>query len=293
MLTCTSTADLVYGEIDGIQLHADIHRPDLPGEVPTVVYVHGGGWAVGDRKDFLESRLLPLARRGVAVVSVQYRLTDVAAFPAQLLDVRAAVRWLRLVGADHGLDVRRIGSWGSSAGAMLAALLGLEQHLDDDGRPLSSPGARCTDAVVSWSGPLDVAEMFTRSWLEAEELPLAGSEAALLLGADAYDRDDPRHRAADPLRLVTAGAAPFVLVCGDRDHMVPAGSSQRVHDRLVSENVASALLTIGGAGHEDVALESAPVFDLMAAHFKRHLVEAEAEADTASVPRSTTEGQPA
>lgn len=270
-LNVISTPDLVYSVVDGIELHADIHRPEINEPAPTVIYIHGGGWAVGDRKDFLDTRLLPMVQAGIAVVSIQYRLTDAAPFPAQLVDARAAVRWLKDFGPSNGLDTERIGSWGSSAGGTIAALLGLASPLDDQGQATGADVPPVVQSVVAWQAPLDMAALFARSWLEAEELPAEGSEPALFIGSATYDRSNPLHRAADPVRLVTDQAAPFLFVGGDRDHLVPLAASWRLHDRLTVEGVESSALVLGGVGHEASELTRPAVIQACAAHLKHHL----------------------
>jgi acetyl esterase/lipase len=273
----TTTADLVYHIVDGVDLHVDLHRPDIDADVPVVVYVHGGGWAVGDRKDALDNRILPVARGGIAVASIQYRLTHQASFPAQLLDCRAAVGWLREAGAEHGLLVERIGSWGSSAGALLAVLLGLDSPLDGAGRPTTQATGRLTDAVVAWGAPLDLRAALVRSWLEAEEMPVEGNDTSKFLGATSFDPDNPLHRAADPLGLISRTAAPMQFAGGDRDHMVPLAHVLRAHERLVHHGVESTVLVLGGAGHEGAEFDRPDVIGAAVEHFRRHLGVADEE----------------
>lgn len=264
--------DTVYREAGGAPLCLDLHLPEGCDSAPVVAYFHGGAWAVGGRTDLLGTRVLPLVRRGIAVASVQYRLTGVATFPAQLLDARAAVGWLRERGADHGLLTDRIGAWGSSAGGHLAALLGLESPLGADGRPGPGLHPPLASAVAAWNAPLDLDAHFSRSWLEEAEDPVAGGSEAALLGAPAYDPHDPLHRAADPVALVTPRSAPMQFVTGDRDRMVNPAESFRMHDALVRVRVESSIAVIGGAGHEDVAMDEAPALDFTAAFFRRHLL---------------------
>lgn len=266
-----STPDLVYREVGGVRLHIDLHRPDTDDRVPVVVYTHGGGWAVGDRADQLTSRLIPLAQRGIAVAAVQYRLSGAEKFPAQLLDARAAVEWVRAHGAEYGLLTDRIGAWGSSAGGHLAALLGLESPLGADGSPGSELFPPVAAAISPWNAVLDLDGSFARSWLEEEETPVGASEPAALLGSTTFDPVRPTHRAANPIALVTPGASPMYFVTGDRDSMVNASDSYRMHDALVRDRVASTLTIVGGAGHEDVRLDEEPQLDSLAAFFRAHL----------------------
>ncbi len=271
-LPTSSIRDVPYREIEGIRLHLDLHRPEVEIPPPVVVYLHGGAWAGGERTDLLATRVLPLVRRGIAVAAIQYRFTGSAAFPAQLLDARAAVGWLREHGDAHGLSTERIGAWGSSAGGHLAALLGLESPLAADGSPGDDPHPPLVAAVAAWNAPLDLDARCSRSPLEESEEPVEHGAEAALLGARAYDPRDPRHRAANPLALVTPRAAPMQFVTGDRDRMVDRTESFRMHDALVRERVPSAVAVVGGAGHEDLALDESETLDFTAAFFRRHLL---------------------
>ena len=147
-----TTADLEYAQVDGVSLRLDIHRPQSDEPVPAVAYFHGGGWRRGSRADHLDTRLLRAAGDGIAIVSVSYRLLDVATHPAQLHDAKAAVRWLRAHGAEHGLKTDRIGAWGASAGGWIALMLGftagnaeLDGEVGDEARTDSS-----VQAVAAW-----------------------------------------------------------------------------------------------------------------------------------------------
>ncbi|HZZ55106.1 MAG TPA: alpha/beta hydrolase, partial [Trebonia sp.] len=95
MYEVTVTADLAYADADGQPLLADLYRPATEQAPPVVLYVHGGGFAVGSRSDGAEGRLAALAAQGVAVLSVDYRLAPAAHFPAQLHDVKGAARSAR------------------------------------------------------------------------------------------------------------------------------------------------------------------------------------------------------
>ncbi len=117
-------ADVTYAEVDGRELLLDVYarepRPERP--VPVVVWVHGGGWR-GGSKDRI-NRSLPILDHGYGFVSVGYRLSGEAIFPAAIADVKAAFRWVRANAGRYGFDGERIGAWGSSAGGHLVALLG-------------------------------------------------------------------------------------------------------------------------------------------------------------------------
>ena len=116
--------DIAYAHPNGKPLLADLYLPKQAPKAPVIVWLHGGGWRLGDR------RLVPdlqrfFAQHGFAMASIDYRLSTEAIFPAAVEDVKTAVRWLRSVASEYGLDPRRIGLWGSSACGHLAALAAL------------------------------------------------------------------------------------------------------------------------------------------------------------------------
>jgi acetyl esterase/lipase len=249
--------DLTYAEPDGRPLQLDLYLPAGAVAPPVCVWLHGGGWARGSRHQRATERLAPVVRSGIAVAAVEYRLTDRATFPAQLDDVRAAVRWLRAGGTGHGLSTDRVGVWGASAGGHLAALAGLCPDPRDD-----ALGDSSVQAVVAWFPTTDLLARDT----DVPDGPpppfLTGpqperSPEARLLGL-AHTADDPaRARAASPVHHVHAGAPPFLLVHGDRDGLVPASHSRRLAEALTTAGARADLLLIAGANHEDPAFDSA------------------------------------
>lgn len=253
--------DVTYAVVDGVELQLDLHLPP-PSEqrVPLAVYFHGGGFEVGSRTDYEPTRAAAIAARGVAVASVSYRLVGVAAFPAQLDDARAAVDWLRAHGAQWGLDTRRIGVIGASAGGYLAGMLGL-------GAPEAGVAPAAAAAVV-WGGMLDLGMLSNGSPLELELFPL-GPDGGLL--GSPYDPANPAHRAVNPIANVTADAADFLLLTGDRDRVIDAAQSERLHTALVLAGAHSTLVVVGGAGHEDPAIDAPEYADLIAGFLRSRL----------------------
>jgi len=122
-----------FANVDGRSLLLDLHRPrDSAGPLPAIVLVHGGGWRRGDRADHAAGRQIPLAATGLVVASVDYSLSGDATFPAPLLDLRRAVRWLRANAGELGSDPDRVGVLGASSGGHLAALLALAGDAFED-----------------------------------------------------------------------------------------------------------------------------------------------------------------
>lgn len=252
--------DLTFAVADGESLQADLYLPDTTTPPPAVVYIHGGGWAVGSRKDHCDTRLPAIAKAGLAVLSIDYRLIDKAHFPAQVHDAKAAVRWVKANAGAFGIDAERVGVWGASAGAVLAALVGLTAGQPDwEGNDSKNPEfASDVHAVVSWFGISDFAATASRSALESQLVP-DGPEAAFLgLGsAGEIVEQVELARRASPVSWVHAEAPPFLIAHGDRDRIVPQTESFALHAALSRVGAESTLVTIGGAGHEGAAFDSA------------------------------------
>ena len=264
--------DLEFARPDGEPLLLDLHRPAGDATVPVCLYLHGGGWARGTRADRAEERLAPVARAGIAVASVDYRLSGRAHFPAQLDDARAAVRWLRSAGGEHGLATDRIGAWGASAGGHLASLLGLCTD-DRDGEL----GDGSVQAVVAYFPPTDLLAL-------ADDPPegppppfLAGRPPAVppleaqLLGLDRAQDDPARARAASPVAQVRSDAPPFLLAHGDRDGLIPGVQSRRFADALAGAGAPVQLLLLAGANHEDPQFETAATLGAVAGFLRSAL----------------------
>ncbi|GAA2004351.1 hypothetical protein GCM10009799_34460 [Nocardiopsis rhodophaea] len=242
---------LVFAERDTGPLVLDLYLPPLDGASgapPVVVWLHGGGWFTGDRHLAPDLRRY-FASRGIAMASIEYRLSGHALFPAQLHDVRAAVRYLRRNAARLGIDGGAVGLWGSSAGGHLAALAGVTGHLASlPGEPDTGPEPDASvSAVAEGYGPVDL--------IGAEEsgIPIPGMtgadcpEARLLGGPPSQLTD--RARAASPLSFVTAAAPPFQIVHGTGDAVIRPGQSALLHRALAAAGVESTLYLIDGFGH--------------------------------------------
>lgn len=257
----------------------DLHLPRVAGPFPVVLWVHGGAWRSGDKALGAHAPQRRLLERGWALASVNYRLSSEATFPAQLHDVRAAVRWLRTHAAALGLDAGRMAAWGASAGGHLAALLGTTGNIpaldgESAGAAAVSSGVR---AVVDWFGPTD----FLRMDAQAEENgcpPYEGaghaapdSPESRLLGAPITERPD-LVRAANPCTYVDHHAPPFLIQHGRRDCVVPWQQSELLRAALLPvlgpERVR---LTLLDAGHGGGAFHTEANLDEVVSFLARHL----------------------
>jgi acetyl esterase/lipase len=260
----------VFAVVGTTTLAADVYRAPQP-DAPVVLYVHGGGWRSGTRAADGPRRLAPLAAHGVTVVSVDYRLVPDATFPAQLHDVKGAVRWLRAQGPELGLRVDRLGIWGASAGAYLGSLLALTAGEDEfEGTTGGRPEQRSeVQAVVHWFGQSDLLASGSRSETEARLLPFAFE--AGLLGVTSVLEDAERARGLSLLTRASASAPPFLIAHGDRDHVVPPSEGRALHDALSRAGADSSFLLLGGAGHEGEEFDAPATLALTAAWLRAKL----------------------
>jgi acetyl esterase/lipase len=215
----------------------DLYLPPMgEGPFPLLVWIHGGGWQGGDKRFSANSFQLQALGEGFALASLNYRLSGEATFPAQIHDVKTALRWLRDNRREYRLDTDRVGVWGSSAGGHLVALLGTSGGVASlEGASLGSEGASSrVQAVVDWYGPADLAQMLRD--LEDQGCPTGaavGGESTLgrFLGASPQERPDLAAEAS-PITYVTPDDPPFLIQHGNRDCTVPLAQGQRLHDRL-------------------------------------------------------------
>ncbi|MEU2775744.1 alpha/beta hydrolase [Streptomyces sp. NPDC007162] len=241
--------DVEYARIGSTSLCLDLYKPEGPaGLLPSLVWMHGGGWKIGDKADDSAS-LTPIVALGYAVASVNYRLLGDAPWPAQLHDVKAAIRWVRANAEMHGLDPDRIAAGGASAGGHLASMAGLtagDRGLDGEVGPYTGVSSEVR-AVAAMFAPTDLLMMGAPSELERQILPR--SRGAELLGIEHVDDDPAAARAASPRHVVHAGAPPHLLLHGDRDAVIPIDQSRLLHDTLSAAGVTSVLMVFAGVGH--------------------------------------------
>ena len=274
--------DIAYASLSPAQ-RLDVYLPDEgDGPFPVIVSIHGGAFMQCDKADGQVMPMLEGLQRGYAVVAVNYRLSSEATFPAQIHDVKAAVRWIRAEAGRYGFDPGRIAAWGGSAGAYLATMLGVTsavEQLDDPslGNPEQASDVQC---VVDWYGPTNFLKL--DGWLNAAGLPprpgmehnARHSPESLLLGEQITTVPD-RVRAANPETYVTSDTPPFLIQHGTSDSVIPTQCS--VHLAASIAQVAGSetvqLDLIEGADHLDPLFETKRnlrgVLDFLDAHLKR------------------------
>jgi acetyl esterase/lipase len=224
----------------------DLYLPRDGQNWPLVVWIHGGAWQGGSKE---RPPALPLLRQGYAVASINYRLSQHAAFPAQLEDCKAAIRWLRAHAGEYGYDAERIGVWGASAGGHLVALLGTTSDVKtfDVGENLDQSSA--VQAVVDFFGPTDFLQMNKQAGEESRlDHDAPNSPESRLIGGPVLDNPDKAQR-ANPIAYISASDPPFLIMHGDEDHTVPIGQSELLDAALQKADVSSTFRRVPGAGH--------------------------------------------
>ncbi len=236
------------------------------GPRPGMVIVHGGGWRGGDKGGGQWRRLpIEFAERGYVAISVNYRLTDDAPSPAQVHDVKAAVRWLRANAVRLRLDPDRVGAYGNSAGAHLVAMLGLVKPSDgQEGEGPHGDRSSMVQAVVASATPTD----FT-SWLERSGRP-NGALGPFFAGPEQTKAQ--RVREASPVTYARGDAPPFLLVHGTADRTVPIEQAQRLADALRKAGAAEVRYMIfDGEGHGVFQRQQLLTYPAMFAFFEAAL----------------------
>lgn len=252
--TVEARLDQSYADNDNPKQKLDLYLPknrvsDKP--LPVVAFIHGGGWIHGDRIG-AASGAISLARTGDYVgVSIGYRLTNEAHWPAQIHDCKAAIRWIRGHAKELNLDGDHIAVWGSSAGGHLSSLLGTSgdvKELEGDIGSFTTHSSRVA-CVVNLCGPED----FTKALMfDKEGKPIVKDDAVIGLLGGSYEEKPAEAIAASPITYVSKDDPPFLNVQGTADKRVAYANAEAIHAALKMAGVPSLLIPITNGGHGSV-----------------------------------------
>ena len=243
------TPNITYSRANNTELKLDLYLPkDRRTPVPTVMFIHGGGWVEGAKENDVLN-LLPYLSLKFAVVNVGYRLGRTSLAPAAVEDCRCALRWIERNAKQFNLDTTRIVLTGISAGGHLALITGMlpamnvfdRQCRTDDSVRWNS-GAEAMPkvaAIVNVFGITDVADLLEGKNAKHYAIEWFGSMGG-------------RHelaRQVSPLSHVRPGLPPVITIHGDADDIVPYSHAERLHAALDKAGVPNQLVTIRGRGH--------------------------------------------
>jgi len=250
----------------------DIRTPaGATSPVPVVLWIHGGGWQSGDH-NLIPASAQPLLTSGIAVATIDYRSSHEAIFPAQIEDVKGAVRYLRANAATLGIDPARIGCWGSSAGGHLSALLATSDGVAACEGTTGGNLAESSAVLVAadYFGPTDILRMsldvttppgssFDHDSPDSPESKLLGfdgvGEGLGVLRANLSNPNPPFPALAaladlvSPITHVDANDPPMFVSHGMVDTTVPFHQSERIVTALQAASVEVEWIPSVGAGH--------------------------------------------
>jgi len=250
-----SVPDLEYGRAGEISLKLDLYLPKGAGPHPLIVWIHGGGFMAGDKRQIFWTPLLRETERGYAVASVNYRLSGQATFPAPFQDVRAAIRWLRANAQKYAINAECIVVGGESAGGYLAALLGTAGAVAvfDTFPMTNSKQSSRVQGVVDFFGPTDFLQMDAGTPRSCEK-PMVhdavDSPESRLLGCN-LQKCPEKAKIADPITYVSKDTPPFLILHGTADCLVAPSQSQLLYDALKAAGARASLHLLPELSHGD------------------------------------------
>jgi acetyl esterase/lipase len=257
---------ICYAEVQGQKLLLDLYLP-AHSEAPLLVWIHGGAWRGGSRAN---PPLGFLVEQGYAVASIDYRLSPVAQFPAQVHDIKAAIRYLRSRQSEHGYNARRIGIVGSSAGGHLAALVGVSNgHRELEGK-VGEHLDQSSDvqAIVDYYGPTNFLTILKQS--TPHGLSVRVPALQLLLGGAPEEKIDLA-RLASPVAHVDPADPPLLMLHGDQDPQVPINQSHELQGAYKQHGLKAELEVVYGGAHGGAGFFDADRKRLVAEFLDKHV----------------------
>jgi acetyl esterase/lipase len=237
--------DIEYGRVGDLALLLDLHMPLKVTDSNLIVWVHGGAWRSGSKQSMPLSGLVDA---GYTVASVDYRLSPVAPFPAQIHDIKAAIRFLRAISSRYGYRSDRIAIAGDSAGGHLAALVGtmnghqelegtIGDHLDQSSK---------VQAIIDYYGPTNLMTIVGQSTPHG----IGVRVPALQLLLRGQPEDNPElAKLASPVEHVDASDPPLLLIHGDQDSQVPINQAHELQGKYKQLGLPVRFEVVHGAAH--------------------------------------------
>lgn len=231
-----------------------LYRPSAPqAPLAVILWVHGGAWLMGDR--FGDSELCKtIAQAGFACFSIDYRLSQVAIFPAAIEDCKCAVRYLRAHAEQLNIQADKIGAWGPSAGGHLVALLGTSTDIPElEGKGGWEDYSSAVQAVCDWYGPTDFLQMSKFPCDFDHDAP--DSPESKLIGGAIQDHPEKVAK-ANPITYLSAKTPPMFIAHGKQDRVVPFNQSELLVSALEKQGISVTFHPLENAGHGGAGFEA-------------------------------------
>ena len=226
--------DIQYNDESEAQ-KLDIYLPENgQGPFPVIVSIHGGAFMMGDKQDYQLNPMLKGLDRGYAVVSVNYRLSKEAIWPAQIIDVKNAIVYIKNNAAKYNLNPNKVAVWGGSAGGHLSAMVGTTANVEKFGN-INGQYDSSVNAVVDWFGPIDFLKMdeqLKASNLGPQDHNDEESPESKLLGKKITEVPE-LVKDANPTTYVSKNMPPFFIQHGRVDNIVPYQQSEILYNELL------------------------------------------------------------
>ena len=243
----------------------DLYIPNEGENLPLIIWVHGGAWRGGSKERYAPMEYL---KSGYAGASINYRLSQHAVFPAQIEDVKAAVRWIRANAETYRLDPNRFAAWGSSAGGHLVAMLGTAGDITEFEVGENLEVSSQVQAVVNYFGPTDFLQMDTHRLPDGLVHDASDSPESKLVGGPIQEHKD-RVARANPITYVSKADPPMLIIHGDQDKLVPYHQSVLLKEALEAVGAPVTLYKVEGGGHGGFKDPKVP--ELTKAFLEKHL----------------------
>ena len=258
--------DVAYARVGDQALKLDLHLPRTPARSPMIVWVHGGAWRSGSRSDMPLGKLVG---EGFAVASVDYRLSTQAKFPAQIHDLKAAIRFLRAHGGEWKVPAKKILIAGDSAGRHLAALVGVSSGNAELEGDLGNDRAQSSDVqgIISFYGGANLTTILKQSTPRGLSMRVPALE--LLLGGQPADVPELA-RLASPVFHLDQHDPPLLLLHGDQDPQMPVNQALELAGAYQKAGAPVQLEIVHGAAHGGAMFYDEERLAVVRKFLKRH-----------------------
>ena len=257
--------DLAYVTNAHERQKLDLYIPDEGENLPLIIWIHGGAWLGGSKERYAPMEYL---KSGYAGASIGYRLSQHAIFPAQIEDVKAAVRWIRANAETYRLDPNRFAAWGASAGGHLVAMLGTSGDITEFEVGENLGVSSQVQAVVNYLGPTDFLQMDAHRLSDGLVHDAPDSPESKLVGGPIQEHED-RVARANPITYVSKDDPPILIIHGDQDKLVPYHQSVLLKEALEAVGAPVILYKVEGGGHGGFKYPKVP--ELTRTFLEKHL----------------------